>query len=78
MESQDFRALISRSAELRDRSAQARQISVRIIAESRQLVIRTELLLDVTGRARARRHGSAGSEGLSAYSTLVPGPDREP
>ena len=57
MESQDFRALIGRSAELRAPVSPARQTSARIIADSRWLVTRTELILDVM--ARARGHGAA-------------------
>lgn len=55
MESPDYRILIRRSAELRARSAQARETSGKIIAESRELEARTALLHeDITRLRRAK------------------------
>lgn len=76
MESQDFRALIGRSAELRAPVSPARQTSARIIADSRWLVTRTELILDVMAAPAGTAPPSPRSAGLaeSRATGIAPGP----
>jgi hypothetical protein len=59
MKPPDPDALIRDSADLRARSARARETSAGLIAESRHLAIRTALLLDVVARTREVRPGAA-------------------